>query len=82
MSNYIVVNGEAFSDSIIVSILDAKKSYIVSIKPKSWSENEAVLDGFFKVSKVDGKLSEYSPVMDPDEFGYALKHPIYLRYKS
>ena len=68
-----------YSDSIINSIMETPDSYIFNIQPKDWDDNDYVLDGFFKVSKTDGDLSEYSPVMDVEEFKAALKNIIYER---
>ena len=36
--------------------------------PNFKHKDEYVLDGFFKVSNETGKISEYSPIMNPDEF--------------
>lgn len=69
----------AYPDSIVNSVMDAKAGYIVNIQPKNWNDNDVILDGFFRVDKRTGKLSEYSPVADVDEFKYALAHPVYLR---
>ena len=72
---------KAYPDSIINSIMETENNYIVNIQPKDWDDNEVILDGFFKVSKITGKLTEYSPVMDVNEFKYALNHPVYTRPK-
>lgn len=76
----IVLN--AHSDSIINSILDVPSGYVFGIQPKNWNANDTLLGGYFKVSKQDGKLSEYSPVMDPEEFKNALRNPLYMRKKK
>ena len=65
-----------FDDSDIVASFKTHSGYIFSIKPKTWNDKEYVLDGFFKVSSDTGKISEYSPVMDPEEFKQALKNRI------
>lgn len=65
-----------YSDSKVVGSFKTSNGYIFSLKPKSWGDDEYVLDGMFKVS-FDGKsISEYSPVMDPEEFKQALKNRI------
>lgn len=70
---------EKYSDSIINSIMNTPSGYIFNIQPKFWGEKDTLLGGFFKVSKTDGKLTEYSTVMNPAEFREALKNTIYLR---
>jgi hypothetical protein len=64
-----------FSDSDIIGAFKLTDGYLFSIKPKSWSQDEYVLDGFFKVSST-GVISEYSPVMNPEEFKEALQNEI------
>jgi hypothetical protein len=66
---------QKFSDSDIIGAFKLTDGYLFSIKPKSWSQDEYVLDGFFKVSST-GVISEYSPVMDPEEFKEALQNEI------
>lgn len=66
---------QKYSDSKIVGSFKIPTGYIFSLKPKSWKDDEYVLDGFFKVSN-EGKLTEYSPVMDPAEFKEALRNVI------
>ena len=56
------------SDSKIVGSYKIPTGYVFSLKPKNWKKDEYVLDGFFKVSNETGKISEYSPIMNPDEF--------------
>lgn len=63
------------SDSDIIGAFKLPDGYLFSMKPKSWSKDDYVLDGFFKVSNT-GELSEYSPVMDPEEFKTALQNEI------
>lgn len=67
---------QSFKDSKITSAMRLPDGYLFSLKPKSWGDDEYVLDGFFKVSSQDGKISEYSPVMDPAEFKEAMKNEI------
>lgn len=66
---------QTYSDSDIIGAFKLPDGYLFSMKPKSWSKDEYVLDGFFKVSN-DGVISEYSPVMDPEEFKEALRNEI------
>lgn len=73
---------DQFPDSIVNSVMDSPSGYIVSIQPKKWDENELLLDPFFKVSKKDGSMSEYSPVMDPEEFKKALQNVLYVRKRK
>lgn len=70
---------DRFPDSIVNSVMDLPSDYLVSIQPKKWDENEILLDPFFKVSKKDGSVGEYSPVMDPEEFKKALQNVLYVR---
>lgn len=64
-----------YPDSDIIGAFKLPDGYLFSMKPKSWSKDEYVLDGFFKVSE-SGEISEYSPVMDPEEFKEALQNEI------
>lgn len=65
-----------YPDSNVIGAFKIPSGYIFSLKPKTWKNDEYVLDGFFKVSNRDGKIIEYSPVMDPEEFKTALKNRI------
>lgn len=65
-----------YPDSNVVASFKIQSGYVFSIKPKTWNDKEYVLDGFFKVSSDAGKITEYSPVMDPEEFKQALKNRI------
>lgn len=56
------------SDSKINGSYKIPTGYVFSLKPKNWKKDEYVLDGFFKVSNETGKISEYSPTMNLDEF--------------
>lgn len=67
---------QKYSDSDIIGVFKLPDGYLFSIKPKSWSKDDYVLDGFFKVSSKTGGISEYSPVMDPEEFKEALRNKI------
>lgn len=70
---------KSYPDSIVNSVMDIPTGYVVNIQPKDWNPNNVVLDGFFKVDKRSGKISEYSPVIDTKEFRYALEHSVYTR---
>lgn len=63
---------EEYKDSRVVASYKIKNGFIFSIKPKSWADDQYVLDGFFKVDDANG-ITEYSPVMNPEEFKRALK---------
>lgn len=63
-------------DSNVVSSFDCGDGYIFSLKPKSWKDDDYVLDGLFKVSKTNGIITEYSPVMNPEEFKNAMSNRI------
>lgn len=64
-----------YKDSEIVSIMKLRNGYLFSIKPKNWKDGDILLDPFFKVDN-NGNLSEYSPVMDPEEFKEAMRNVI------
>lgn len=64
-----------YHDSKIIGAFKIKDGYLFSLKPKSWKDDEYVLDGFFKVTDKEG-ITEYSPVMDPAEFKEAMKNRI------
>lgn len=66
---------QQYPDSDITSAFKLPDGYLFCIKPKNWPQDEYLLDGFFKVSN-DGIMSEYSPVMDPEEFKESLKNEI------
>ena len=65
-----------YPDSDIIGAFKLSDGYLFSIKPKIWSQDDYVLDGFFKVSSATGAVSEYSPVMNPEEFKKALQNEI------
>ena len=65
-----------YADSNIVASFKIPSGYVFSIKPKNWNDETYVLDGFFKVNSDTGKITEYSPVMDPEEFKKALNNRI------
>ena len=67
---------DAYSDSIVTSGMRLRGGYLFSIQPKNWNKNEILLDPFFKVDGSTGQLTEYSPVMNPEEFKQALQNVI------
>ena len=67
------------SGFIINSIMDTPSGYIFSAQPKNWNDGETILGGYHRIDKNTGKYSEYSAVMDPKEFKYALNHTLYTR---
>lgn len=66
----------AHKDSVVTSIMRLNDGYLFAIKPKNWDPKQTLLDPFFKVDS-NGKVTEYSPVMNPKEFKEAFKHVIY-----
>lgn len=54
------------------SVLDMKSKFIVSIQPNNWNPGEMLLDPYFSVDKKTGKVSEWTPIMDPEGFKNAL----------
>lgn len=65
-----------YKDSVVLSAFDTPSGYIFSIQPKTCKKNEYILDGFFKVIKATGKIEEYSPVKDPEDFKRARKNRV------
>lgn len=59
-------------DCKCTSVLDMKSKYIVSIQPNNWNPGEMLLDPYFSVDKKTGKVSEWTPIMDPEGFKNAL----------
>lgn len=70
---------DKFTDSEILSAMQIDNGYIFSIKPIK--TDDYILDGFFKVAN-DGKIEEYSPVMNPKEFRDAMNNVIYSKNKT
>lgn len=50
-----------------------KDGFVYSVRPDDWDDKEILADPYFKVSNT-GKVTEYSPVMDPKEFREGQKH--------
>ena len=67
---------DAYPDSVVTSGMNLPNGYLFSIQPKDWNEEEILLDPFFKVDGSTGAVTEYSPVMDPEEFKQALQNVI------
>lgn len=59
-------------DCKCTSVLDMKSKFIVSIQPNNWNPGEMLLDPYFSVDKKTGKVSEWTPIMDPEGFKKAL----------
>lgn len=59
-------------DCKCTSVLDMKSMFVVSIQPSKWNPNEMLLDPYFSVDKKTGKVSEWTPVMNPEGFKKAL----------
>ena len=63
-------------DASDISILfEVKDGYVFSLRPDKWPKDEILMDPFFKVS-ANGKVTEYSPVMDPKEFREGMQNRI------
>ena len=79
---YITVNNakqillKKYPDSVVNAVLDTPSGYILYIQPKDWDKSKGICNGYFKINKTTGKISEYSPVMDPEEFKTAMKNRI------
>ena len=59
-------------DCKCTSVLDMNSVFVVSIQPKKWNPGEMLLDPYFSVDKKSGKVSEWTPIMDPEGFKKAL----------
>ena len=57
------------------SVFKVKDGFVFSLMPDKWKKNEVLMDPFFKVS-LNGKVTEYSPVMNPEEFGEGINNRI------
>lgn len=68
---------ELHKNSKVTSTMDAGNKFIISLVPNNLKKGEFVLDGFFSVDKKTGKVNEYSPVMDTEEFKRAMKNVVY-----
>ena len=68
-----------YKDGVVSAIMELDNAFIVCLIPKNLKDGDISLDSFFKVEKSSGKVSEYSPVMDPEEFKKALKNIVYKK---
>lgn len=68
-----------YPDGIVSAIMEIDNSFIICLIPKNLKPGDISLDSFFKVDKKTKKISEYSPVMDPEEFKKALKNIVYKK---
>lgn len=59
-------------DCKCTSVLDMKSIFVVSIQPNDWNPGEMLMDPYFSVNKKTGKISEWTPIMDPEGFKEAL----------
>ena len=62
----------------ITGAMQLKDGFLFSIAPNDYEKDVLLMDPFVKVS-FSGIFSEYSPVMDPDDFKYALLNPIKVK---
>ena len=60
----------------VTSVMDIKDNFVVAIEPNNWNQDEILMDPFFAVNKQTGKVSEWTPIMDPEGFKQALAHGI------
>lgn len=59
-------------------VMDFPKSYIVSFMSKGGSMETSV-DNFYSVDKNNGRISEYSPLFDLEEFKKYKDNVVYRR---
>lgn len=64
-----------YKDSNIIASYKMEDGYLFSIKPKTWKKEDMILDALFRV-RDNGKIEEYSPVMNVPEFKKALNNRI------
>ena len=69
---------DKYKDSEILCAMRINDGILFSIKPKD--TKDYVLDAFFKVTNKKS-IEEYSPVMNPSEFGEAMNNIIYSKNK-
>jgi hypothetical protein len=69
------VNKSSGVRSHAISAFEVKDGYVFSLRPDKWPKDEILMDPFFKVS-ANGKVTGYSPVMDPKEFREGMKNRI------
>lgn len=63
---------------VVISVIDSPKSYIIStISPKSTIETS--VDTFYSMNKNTGEISEYSPLLDIEEFKKYKDNVIYRK---
>ena len=66
-------------DCKCTSVLDMNNIFVVSIQPNNWKQDEILLDPYFSVDKKTGKVSEWTPIMDPEGFKKALVSGVVYR---
>ncbi len=67
-----------FSGFVVNAVYAIDSGYIFSIEPKEMSDNKYVLGGFYKIERMTGEITGYSPVMNPEEFKNALNNPVMI----
>lgn len=65
------------SDSKVLCVMELEDKFILSIQPNNMKSGTYILDGYFTVNKSNGKIGEYCPTMDPDEFRKAIDNIVY-----
>lgn len=64
-----------YSDSIVTFSYKTPDGYVFCIKPKGWDDNKILIDPYFKVLNT-GKIIEWNPVMNIEEYKKYSKNPI------
>lgn len=63
-------------DCKVTSVMEFTDKFIVAIQPNDWNPDEILLDPYFAVNKTSGKVSEWTPIMDPEGFKRALTNGV------
>lgn len=63
-------------ESRVISGMDFPDKFVFSIVPKKEKDASRLMDPFFSVDKKTGKVSEFSPIMDIENFRKNIKNPV------
>lgn len=66
-----IVNGKV-KDSVVVLAFRVKAGIVFSMRPRSWTKEQLIMDPFFLVEERTGKVKEYAPLLDLAEFKDAI----------
>lgn len=70
---------EAYPGHKIVNAFELSKKYVFVLYPEGTNPKEKILlDAFYSVEKSNGFVSEFTPLLDMDEFKKASKNPILI----